>query len=237
MAESFTLVTYNVHGCRGLDGRRSEARVARVLMDCGADVIALQELDAGRSRSAYIGQPRELAARLEMDYCFVPTADWGDGEYGCAILSRFPMRHVKSAALPARGFHEPRGAQWVEIDVRGRAVQVVNTHLDYQPTCCSDQLDALLGETWLGNGGFRPPAIVCGDFNFTPGSRLYRDAAAQLTDAAVACGAARATWMGIRRLDYVWTSSDVHPESVYVIRNMRARVASDHAPVLARLRV
>lgn len=235
MAESFTLVTYNVHGCRGLDGRRSEARVARVLMDCGADVIALQELDAWRSRSAFIGQPRELAARLEMDYCFVPTAHWGDGEYGCAILSRLPMRHVKSAPLPARGFHEPRGAQWVEVDVRGRAVQVVNTHLDYQSMCCSDQLEALLGGTWIGSERFCPPGIVCGDFNFTPGSRLYRNAAAQLTDAAVACGSARATWMGIRRLDYVWTSADVRAESVSVIRNVRARLASDHAPVVARL--
>ncbi|MCL4694728.1 MAG: endonuclease/exonuclease/phosphatase family protein [Candidatus Hydrogenedentes bacterium] len=235
MAESFTLVTYNVHGCRGLDGRRSEARVARVLMDCGADVIALQELDAARSRSAFIGQPRELAARLEMDYCFVPTAHWDEGEYGCAILSRLPMRHVKSAALPARGFHEPRGALWVEIDVRGHAVQVVNTHLDYQPTCCSDQLEALLGDTWIGNERFRPPGVVCGDFNFTPGSRLYRHAAALLTDAAVACGGARATWMGLRRLDYVWTSADVHAESVSVVRTMHARVASDHAPVVARL--
>jgi endonuclease/exonuclease/phosphatase family metal-dependent hydrolase len=38
------LVTYNIHGCVGRDGRLAVERVAGVLAELGADVIALQEL-------------------------------------------------------------------------------------------------------------------------------------------------------------------------------------------------
>jgi len=235
MADRLRLVTYNVHACRGLDGRRSEARIAQVIDACNADVIALQELDAGRSRSDYIGQPRDLAHRLDMEYCFVPTAHWGDGEYGCATLSRLPMRHVKSGTLPARGFHEPRGALWVEIDVGGRAVQVLNTHLDYQPSCRADQLDALLSDAWLGGEAFHSMGVACGDFNFTPVGPLYRKLAGRLKDVAVEYGRPRATWMGAVRLDYVWVTPDINAADVHVRRGLRTRLASDHAPVIAEL--
>jgi endonuclease/exonuclease/phosphatase family metal-dependent hydrolase len=237
MAERLTVITYNVHGCKGLDGRRSEERIARVLAACNADVIALQELDASRSRSAFVGQPRELAERLQMDYCFSPTAHWEEGEYGCAVLSRMPMRHVKSGLLPARDFHEPRGALWVEIDVRGRVVQVINVHLDFQHSSRSDHLDALLSDKWLGNAAFRAPGIACGDFNFAPSNPLYGKMCERLKDAAAYESRAGATWMGLRRLDYLWVTPDVQIDNVHLPRNLRARLASDHAPVVAQLRV
>ncbi len=237
MGERLTLVTYNVHGCKGLDGRRSEARIARVLEACDADVIALQELDAGRSRSDFIGQASHLADRLEMDHYFSPAAHWEEGEYGSAILSRLPMRHVKSAPLPARGFHEPRGAHWVEIVVRRRKVQIVNTHLDFQRSCQADQLDVLLSDAWIRNEAFHPPGILCGDLNFGPSSALYGKLGQCLKDAARENGRALATWMGLRRLDYFWVTPDVTTERVRLGRTLRALVASDHAPLIAELRV
>ena len=41
---SVTLASYNVHGCIGVDGRHDVPRIARVLMELRAQVIALQEV-------------------------------------------------------------------------------------------------------------------------------------------------------------------------------------------------
>ena len=50
--QSLRVATYNVHGCRGMDRRRSEERIAEVIASLEVDVIGLQELDLNRRRSA-----------------------------------------------------------------------------------------------------------------------------------------------------------------------------------------
>jgi endonuclease/exonuclease/phosphatase family metal-dependent hydrolase len=44
-------MTYNVHGCVGTDGVHSPERIAEVIATYAPDIVALQELDAGRARS------------------------------------------------------------------------------------------------------------------------------------------------------------------------------------------
>ena len=46
------IATYNVHGCMGMDRQRSETRIAEVIAEMSVDIVALQELDLGRRRSA-----------------------------------------------------------------------------------------------------------------------------------------------------------------------------------------
>src|SRR5690606_38874589 len=60
------VVSYNVHYCRGLDGRFAPERIARVLQDLNPDIVAVQELDSGRSRSRREDQLGYLAEKLGM---------------------------------------------------------------------------------------------------------------------------------------------------------------------------
>jgi len=60
----FHLATYNVHKCRGMDGRTKPSRIASVLKGLKADVVALQEvIGAGPGGR---GQEEEIGAQLNM---------------------------------------------------------------------------------------------------------------------------------------------------------------------------
>ena len=130
-------MSYNVHGCAGMDGCISTERIARVIARYNPDIIALQELDVGRLRSGKIDQAEMIARKLEMKYHFHPAFRWKDEQYGNAILSRYPMALIKSGSLPIladkRRQHEPRGVLWVSVEFEGKKIQVFNTHLSLWP--------------------------------------------------------------------------------------------------------
>ena len=53
-------------------------------------------------------------------------------QFGDAILTTLPERLVKAGPMPGHPRFarlEPRGAVWVEVEIGGRALQVINTHL------------------------------------------------------------------------------------------------------------
>ena len=97
---SFRVMTYNVHACVGMDGKLSPRRIARVIAQSGADIVALQELDVGRSRTNHDDQAHEIARYLEMEFEFHPAWQLEEEKYGDAILSRFPLQLVKAGELP-----------------------------------------------------------------------------------------------------------------------------------------
>jgi endonuclease/exonuclease/phosphatase family metal-dependent hydrolase len=71
-------------------------------------------------------------------------------------------------------FLEKRGAIWVEVGVKGRKVQVINTHLSLFPLEGMLQIKSLLGHEWLGSPACKGPVILCGDFNSLVNSRICK---------------------------------------------------------------
>src|SRR5690606_8796058 len=180
------IMTYNVHGCLGMDGKLSAQRIARVIARSSPDVVALQELDMGRARSAGGDQADLLARYLAMDFHFQPALHVEEEKYGDAILTHLPLRLVRAAALPGLPGdpgREPRGALWARIDVYGTPVNVINTHLGLSPRERLAQVEALLGEDWLGHPECTGPVILCGDFNALPSSKVCRLLRERLDDA------------------------------------------------------
>lgn len=232
-----TVVTYNVHACKGLEGRRSPERIARVLAQYDADVVALQELDMERPRSGYAHQPRVIAEELDMHWHFYSPPDWEDGHYGCAILSKRPMTLVKAGVLPRRRACEPRGVLWGALECAHGRVSIVNTHFGFRRREQTNQLHTLLSDEWLGSACADRPAICCGDFNFTPRSAFYRRMTREYRDVqtTAANDTYFRTWLGLRTLDYIFVTPDIRVQSVYVLRNRATRMASDHLPLMARL--
>lgn len=234
------VLTYNVHSCRGTDGVVAPERIARVIAATGADVVCLQELDAHRPRSGRIHQAEVLARTLEMDFHFHPALRLAAEEYGDAILSRYPLRLIRSGPLPQPSrLHEPRGALWVELDVDGTRWQLLNTHLGLAPGERRQQALAL--SAWLEAAGEQPPVLLCGDLNSLPGSRVHRVLGSSLREAQRAIRPARPRPTFSTRfpwicLDYVYASRDVEVVSAEVVDTALARVASDHFPLLAEVR-
>ncbi len=234
-----TVMTYNVHGCLGLDGRRSPERIAEVIRAAGPDVIALQEMDVLRARSGRIDQAERIAGLLGMKSHFYTTVEDGEGRYGGAVLSRFPVAKVKSSLLPGLAPREPRGALWVEVDFHGCAVQVLATHLGLRRGERASQVAALLGSGWCRHPRFQAPAILCGDFNMTRRAAPYREIAGLMRDARAQAPEKPpgGTWMGVARLDHIFVTPGIGVHSAGVVRTMKSRLASDHFPLYARLSV
>lgn len=243
--ETLRIMTYNVHSCIGMDGRLSPERIARVIARYGPDIVALQELDVGRSRTEGMDQAHLIARYLEMDFHFHPAMHLEEEQYGDAILTHMPMRLVRAGLLPGLAGKpglEPRGALWVAIEVDGGELQVINTHLGLLPRERKVQAEALLGPGWLAHPDCRGPVVLCGDFNATPSSPVCRSLRARLHDAQIELESHRPkrTFSGrfpAARIDHVFVDPAVEVTDIEVPATELVRVASDHLPLIAELRL
>jgi endonuclease/exonuclease/phosphatase family metal-dependent hydrolase len=234
------VMTYNTHACVGLDRRLDPERVARVIEEAKPDIVALQELDAGRNRSGGADQPVWLAERLgmQLDFCSARSCD--GGHYGNAVLSRYPLNRVRQACLPRIGTHsEARAVQWVTADTPAGPLDIFNTHLALRAKERLAQAEELIGQSWLSDPRCRSHSVLCGDFNALPGSGVVRRLCATLRDAGlVAAPGMQRTFpslLPLMRLDYVFVGRGVHVGGCSVPRTSLTRMASDHLPLIVDL--
>jgi endonuclease/exonuclease/phosphatase family metal-dependent hydrolase len=243
------IMTYNVHSCRGTDGKLDVGRVAAVIAQSKPDIVALQELDVHRPRTGRVDQAHAIAERLGMHFHFNAALDVADERYGDALLTALPMTLVKAGALPnlprvkvrGRGL-EDRGAVWVQIEVpcpsgKPKTLQVINTHLGLIPPEQKVQAEALAGPEWLGSKAAEGPLILIGDFNATPRYACYKRFTKLLKDARkLAPGKPGAPTFPARlpmiRIDHAFVSEDVQIDGVHAPDTALARVASDHLPLV-----
>jgi endonuclease/exonuclease/phosphatase family metal-dependent hydrolase len=227
------VASYNIHRCVGTDGLRRPSRVAEVLRELQADVIGLQEVDARSGASSDSLEMDFLAGLLGLNAIAGPTIRRRDGAYGNAILSRWPVVAVRPIELTVRR-REPRGALDVDLDLDGEIIRVIVTHLGLRPSERRSQVRRLLAAL-----DQRVPArrvILCGDINewFAIGRPLrWLDASlgrARMLRTYPAC-------LPIFALDRIWVAPQNSLISVSTHRTRTARVASDHLPVVADIRL
>jgi endonuclease/exonuclease/phosphatase family metal-dependent hydrolase len=243
--DTLRVMSYNVHSCVGMDGKIDAERIARVIARARPDVVALQELDAGRERSFGMDQAHLIARYLEMEFHFHPALHLEEERYGDAILTSLPQRLVKVGALPGltdKPKLEPRGALWVAIELDGREIQVINTHLGLYARERMAQIEVLLGDDWLGHEQCRGPVILCGDLNAQPSSPVCRRIGARLTDAQSLARKhrPRATFSSrfpTLRIDHIFVSHDLEVTGIEIPASQLACIASDHLPLVAELRI
>jgi endonuclease/exonuclease/phosphatase family metal-dependent hydrolase len=103
-------------------------------------------------------------------------------------------------------------------------------------------VDCLLSEEWLGHADIASPVMICGDFNALPRSRVMRRLQARLHNVQESLDGHRpqATWPSrfpAARIDHILIDSSLTVEALHVPRSSLARIASDHLPLVADLRL
>jgi endonuclease/exonuclease/phosphatase family metal-dependent hydrolase len=221
LENSLKIVSYNVHKCRGLDSRQDPERIAKVLLDLDADVIALQEVLSE--------QVLYLAERTGMYMAVAgPTIRGAGSDYGNALLSRFPIGEVRLHDISLGDF-EPRGVIDADIEVGGQAVRVFVTHFGLFPSERREQLERL---TKILPTDGSSPVIFLGDLNeWFPWSPNIRQLKAIFgTPASLR---SFPSIFPLIPLDRIWVMPAENLKEVKVYRSFLARISSDHLPLVA----
>jgi endonuclease/exonuclease/phosphatase family metal-dependent hydrolase len=234
---AFRVMTYNIHHGEGLDKKVDLARIADLIKQQQADIVALQEVDKGVERTARRDLPAELASLTGLTCVFSNNFHFQGGEYGNAVLTRFPVRRCANTHYRMLRPGEQRGILQLVLDVHGRELVFMNTHIDYRP----DDTERLLNVAEIADLIQRyrgHPMILCGDFNDTPGSRTCRLLAEHFTDVWATAGSGPGFTIPAerprKRIDFIWVSNGapLTPVKAWVPQSP----ASDHLPVVAELR-
>jgi endonuclease/exonuclease/phosphatase family metal-dependent hydrolase len=230
------LATYNVHKCRGLDGRVDTERIARVLKPLKADVIALQEIVGPSIKLP--GQEEDLSMRLHMTSYLAPARSYRGHLYGNAMLTRLPVTKHIICDLSVSG-HEARLCQKIELTLEGHTINLYNVHLGTSDAERSRQAKKLASR--LADESVRGPKILIGDFNEWKKGRAtdYLSEKLKSIDLTPYIGW-RKTYPGllpIFNLDHLYYSGHVGIVSVHIPRGLRALIASDHLPMLVELQI
>lgn len=234
-----TLASYNIHSGIGTDGRFDLDRVAAVIAEIDADVVALQEVGDFRGGTPREDHPEYLAKLLGMELAFGPNVVKGSRRYGNALLSRLPILRSRNYDLSVPG-REPRGALRCDLELGGaRMLHVFCVHLGLSPRERRLQEQRLLAADLLREAVRADPVVVCGDFNYLGNRPLPAMVRQALQDVGALLGVRprtyHARWPFIR-LDRVYVDLEVQPLSLTAHRSASSRVASDHLPLVLRMR-
>src|SRR5918996_102257 len=230
------VATYNIHRCRGLDGRTNPSRAAEVIRSINPDIIALQEVIGAGPNAA--GHAEELGAQLGMGWVMAPARHLRGCLFGNVVLSRFPILHHSQYDLSWKTC-EPRCCQRVDIAIGNDQLHLYNVHLGtaflerrYQ----AQRLSAFVHDRRVGQ-----PKIVLGDFN-----EWMRGLATQMLSQRLNSIDLRAhlrrrrTYPGVfpvLHLDHIYYEGKVDVARVELPRTRLALMASDHLPLVAELKV
>lgn len=246
---TFKVMTYNIHHGERLDGVIDLGGQARYMLSTGADIIGLQEVDVGTARTSRVDQAAFLATATGYNHVFTSHFDYQGGEYGLALLSRYPIVAHESYPLPTAGDAEAKSLLKATVDVKGELIDIYVVHFEVRNASVRNLQTAAVGEI-IQQG--TNPAILMGDFNALPDSNATLPWRSHLLDSYAAARflapahlmeadapkertytGGGATWPVIEpqnRGDAIWHGYQLQP-----VGTVEAPLVewSDHRPVIA----
>jgi endonuclease/exonuclease/phosphatase family metal-dependent hydrolase len=224
------VMTWNIHGALGRNPRFDLNRVIEFVKGHAPDIVALQEIDSRRAREAHAGNPFDvLQDALGTHGIGAKTVVTADGEYGQALISRWPLEstEIHDLSYPER---EPRRAICCDVATPFGPLRVIATHLGLSLRERRSQAITLLKML----GRLDRPTVALGDFNDWLWAGSVRRSLAR---ALPGCSRHRTfpARLPIFQLDRIYLS----PASALISSRTdhRARAISDHLPVIADIAV
>ena len=243
------VLTYNILHGAGLDKKLDLARTAEVIKRARPDLVALQEVDKGTKRSGGVDEAAELGKLTGMHAAFGKAMDFDGGEYGDAVLTRFPIERSACYALPHSEGREPRQALEVRVNVpvkespsgresrrrdQFRSVRFISTHWDHLDDH-TDRIQQAKSMAELAKAESSLPMIMAGDLNTEPGSAPLAAMGPGWLDTTPA--APEPSFPSDKpkiRIDFIF-ARPANQWRVVSAEVVNEPVASDHRPVLAVL--
>ena len=169
------ILSYNIHHAEGVDGKLDVPRIAQVILSVDPDLVALQEVDKNTIRTGKVNQDIELSRLTKMNSVFGSNITFQGGQYGNAILSKFPIIKNKNFLLPNVDSGEQRGLLQSQIQISNKEnILFFSTHLDHRRSD-TERLASAKAINQIISLDNKSPAILAGDFNDVPDSPTLKE--------------------------------------------------------------
>jgi endonuclease/exonuclease/phosphatase family metal-dependent hydrolase len=236
---SLKVMSYNIHHANppSVPGKIDLDAIAKAISDQNPDLVALQEVDVNTDRSGKINEASMLALKLGMKGLFFAKAiDHEGGDYGVAILSKYPISESQIHRLPTQEGTkgEPRVLATVQVNLPGgKKIRFGSTHLDAQKS----DTNRLLQVTEINKiaAQERLPFIIAGDLNATPESAVIKMFDTQFTRTCQDCAFTIPVINPTKAIDFIAYSKGTNME-VVSHEVVPERYASDHLPIVSVLK-
>ncbi|MEO6213948.1 MAG: endonuclease/exonuclease/phosphatase family protein [Vicinamibacterales bacterium] len=231
------IATYNIHRCRGMDRRTVPSRIAAVIREMNADVVALQEVVGAGPSGA--GQAEEIGAALGMGWVMHSVRQQRNHQFGNVVMSRFPIVHHGHYELTWRTCEE-RACQRADLDL-GEAcpLHIYNVHLG--TAVLERRYQAARLAAFVHDHRIKGPKVILGDFNEWMKGLATKTLSALFKSIDISQHLKRRrTYPGIfpvLHLDHIYYEGDVTVRSMELVRTRTALMASDHLPLVANFRI
>jgi endonuclease/exonuclease/phosphatase family metal-dependent hydrolase len=217
------LMSYNIRNAKGMDNNTDYDRIATVIKNADADIIALQELDSVTKRNnVYLLDL--LSGKTGMHGLFGAAIQFQGGKYGVGILSKkHPLKHY---TIPLPGKEEER----VLLVAVFKEYIIFCTHLSLTEADRNQSASIVNSEA----AKYNKPVYLLGDMNAEPTSQ----AVATFKQKWTLLSGEEATFpagMPAKCIDYIFTtrrSEKIKVESKVINEPM----ASDHRPVIVEIK-
>lgn len=228
-----TVASYNIRKAIGTDRLRRPERTLEVLCEIDADIVALQEADRRFGSRASAIPLEMLEARSPYKAVAFGKRDASMGWHGNAVLVKKDIDVVSSLGLELPTL-EPRGAVLADLRVEGKALRVVGMHLDLSGLWRRRQARTILQELEDREGD--PPTVLMGDLNeWSAHGGCLRDFGH--THRFAHTGRSFHARRPVVGLDRIMVGRGVTVLASGAHHSARARRASDHLPIWARVAV
>lgn len=244
--QSLRVMTYNIYGARATSPANAADldAIAEVIRRQNPDFVTLNEVDVFTNRTGKdVHQARDLAEKLGMEWHFSKAIDRDGGEYGDAVLSKYPILEKRSYRLPCAAEQpgEDRSLCVIRVQIDGKDLYVASTHLDHLSGDASRLVQATeirrIRDTELEGD-----LILCGDLNAIPSSNVIATMTSFLTNTGPIDQYTFPSNDPSRKIDYIMYAPIEHfgVQNCQVVSRGDQQVdgvdASDHRPVIADIR-
>jgi endonuclease/exonuclease/phosphatase family metal-dependent hydrolase len=221
-----------------MDGRVKPDRIANVLRETEAEIIALQEVLSIPDLGPEADQARYIADELGFHWALGENRRLRGGAYGNVVLSRHPLHSHCNFDITVHG-RENRGCLRTDVNVNESLVMhVFNVHLGTAYLERRQQARKLVTEAIIQSRELVGPRVVLGDFNeWTPGlaTRMLTE---ELRSADVKYhlngrGRTYPGFLPFLHLDHVYHDPSMELRRLTLHRSKVALIASDHLPLIA----
>ncbi len=241
--QSLRVMTYNIYGARATSPANAADldAIAEVIRRQNPDFVTLNEVDVFTNRTGKdVHQARDLAEKLGMEWHFSKAIDRDGGEYGDAVLSKYPILEKRSYRLPCAAEQpgEDRSLCVIRVQIDGKDLYVASTHLDHLSGDASRLVQATeirrIRDTELEGD-----LILCGDLNAIPSSNVIATMTSFLTNTGPIDQYTFPSDDPSRKIDYIMYAPIEHfgVQNCQVVSRGDQQVdgvdASDHRPVIA----